>query len=198
MPFAIPLIFLADLFAAALTFGIVASVPMWRRSAITAPVFVFIASPMTSLAVVLAMAVSPMERYVRPGSDYRLPVILSVLAVASIVAAYLAGLACRFVFQTVAPLLENWLGLRRFLILQAAIFCGGTLSLLVWLILSPNVAHLFWVQGLHWVGLAVGLVGALGVLACMLALLRLGTPEQYLPRPLPKFLSQRIYGDRCD
>jgi len=51
MPFALPFLFLLDLFAAALTFAIVSSVPTWRRSAVTAPVFVFIAAPIPLIAL---------------------------------------------------------------------------------------------------------------------------------------------------
>jgi hypothetical protein len=191
MPFALPVLFLLDLFAAALTFSTVASVPIWRRSAITAPVFVFIAAPMTSLALAVIFAQAGGKTLL--GSGYKVALILLLLAAVSIVAAYVAGLTCRFAFRTVAPRLEQWLGLRPFLILQTAILCGGTLSLLVLLLLAPNLAQQIWLSGPHWGAFAAGLVGALGVLACILALLRLPKPEQYLPRPLRKFVCQRIY-----
>lgn len=183
MPFALPLLFLLDLFAAALTFGTVASVPMWRHLAITAPVFVFIATPMTLLTLVPALL----------GSEHSITLIFALLAASSFVAAYIAVLACRFAFRTVAPRLEQLLSLHPFLILQGAILSGGTLSLLVLLVLAPNIAYQIWLWGPRWGAYAVGLVGALGVLSCLLALLRLRKPEQYLPSPLPTFLSRRIY-----
>lgn len=191
MPFLLPLIFLADLMAAALTFAVVASVPAWRRSAITAPVFVFIAAPVTSLFCGLAlMRVGGWTHY---GTRY--PMILLVmlgLAAGAVLAAYVAGLVCRFVFNNLAPRMEQWLGLRQFLILQAAILCGGALSLLVLLILIPNLALQIWNWGPRWGAFAAGLVGAFGVLACLLAFFRLPRPEQYLPKPLPEFLRRRM------
>jgi hypothetical protein len=195
MPFALPLLGLFDLLVAALTFATVASVPMWRRSAITAPVFVFIAAPMTSLA--LAVILAPIGGEIRLGSEYPVTLILFALAATSIVAAYVAGLACRFAFQTITPRLEQWLGLRPFLILQGAILSGGTLSLLVLVLLAPNLAHQIWARGPRWGAFATGMVGALGVLSCILALLRLRKPEQYLPRQLPDFISRRIYGGKA-
>lgn len=122
MPFAIPLLFLLDLFAAALTFGTAASVPMWRRSAITAPVFVFVAAPMTSLAVVVAFA--QIKGKPRLGFDCPIALIIFLLAVISILAAYVVGLTCRFAFRTIAPRLEQWLGLRPFLMLQGP-YCAA-------------------------------------------------------------------------
>jgi len=195
MPFALPLLFLFDLLAAALTFSTVSSVPMWRRSAITAPVRVFIAAPMTSLALIVIVAQLRGQDLL--GSDYPVAWVLFLLAAVSVAAAYIAGLACRFAFRTVTPRVEEWLGLRPFLILQVAIFCGGTLSLLLLLLLATSLAHLIWVSGPHWSAFAAGLVGGVGVLACVLALLRLRRPEQYLPRPLPKFITERIYSGTC-
>jgi hypothetical protein len=192
MPFALPLLFLLDLFAAALTFSIVASVPVWRRSAITAPVFVFIAAPMPSLT--LAAVLLQLQAKTLFKSDFKIASTFLFLTAASVIAAYAAALTCRFIFRTVAPRLEAWLGLRPFLLLQAAILCGGTLSLLVLLLLGANLAHQIWLWGPHRGAVAGGLVCALGVMACFLALLRLRKPEQYLPKPLPKFVGQRIYG----
>ena len=185
--------FLLDLFAAALTFSAVASVPVWRRSAITAPLFVFFAAPMTSVA--LAALFAKHEGKLLLSSNHPVAGILFLLAAISILAAYVAGLICRFIFLTVAPRLEQGLGLRPFLMLQAGILCGGTLSLLVLLLLAPKFARQIWLSGPHWGAFAAAFVGALGVLACFLALLRLRSPEQYLPRPLPKFLARRVYGD---
>lgn len=193
MPFLLSLLFLCDLCAAALTFSIVASVPMWRRSAITAPVFVFIAAPIPSLTLVV---VFPLQDKTFLNSGFKAASILLLLTVVSVIAAYAAGLICRFAFRTVAPRIEQSLGLRPSLLLQAAILCGGTLSLLVLLLLGTNLARQIWLWGPHRGAIAAGLVCALGVVACFLALLRLGNPEQYLPRPLPKFLGQRIYSGR--
>jgi len=163
--------FLLDLFAAALTFSIVASVPVWRRSAITTPLFVFFAAPMTSVA--LAALFAKHEGKPLLSSNHPVAGILFLLAAISILAAYMAGLICKFIFLTVAPRLEQGLGLRPFLMLQAAILCGGTLSLLVILLLAPNFAHQIWLSGPRWEAFAAGLVSVLGVLACFLALLRL-------------------------
>ena len=186
--------FLLDLLAAALTFSTVASVPVWRRSAITAPLFVFFAAPMTAVAFIALFAKH--EGKLLISSNHRIAGILFLLAAISIFGAYVAGLICRFIFLTIAPRLEQGLGLRPFLMLRAAILCGGTLSLLVFLFWAPNLAHQIWLSGLRWEAFAAGLVGTLGVLACFLALLRLRRPEQYLPKPLPKFLARRINGDR--
>lgn len=190
MPFALPLLFLFDLIAAALTFAAVASVPAWRRSAITAPVFVFIAAPMTT--ILIAASISQLSIY----TSFAAVSILLTLALGSIIAAYVATLTCRFGFETVAPRLEKLLGLRPLLILQAVILSGGTLSLLVLLIAVPNIAHQIWVWGSHWAALASGSLGVLALMACIPALLRLRTPQQYLPKPLPSFLARRIYSLR--
>ena len=189
MPFALPLLFLFDLIAAALTFAAVASVPAWRRSAITAPVSVFIAAPMTMLVIVTG--ISHISLYT--GSSFTAVFILLVLTIGSIMAAYLAALTCRFAFESLVPQTEKLLGLRPFLILQAAIVSGGTLSLLVLLIAVPNIVYQIWAWGPHWVALASGLLGLLAVAACLLALWRLRVPQQYLPKPLPTFLTRRIY-----
>ena len=191
MPFLLPLIFLADLIAAALTFATVASVPVWRRSAITAPVFVFIAAPITSIFISLLFA--PVTGWTRLGSKYPTTlVILLALALGSLLTAYVAVLTCRFVFQVLAPRIEQMLGLRTFLILQGAILSGGTLSLLVLLLLVPNIAHMIWVFGPHWASIASCLIGTAGVVACVFALRGLRSPERYLPAPLPQFITQRI------
>lgn len=193
MPFVLPLLFLCDLCAAAFTFSIVASVPMWRRSAITAPVFVFIAAPIPSLALVM---VFPLKDKTFLDFDFKTALILLLLTAVSLIAAYAAGLICRFAFRTAAPRVEELLGLRPFLLLRVAILCGGMLSLLVLLILGANVARQIWLWGPHQGAIAAGLVCAVGVVACFLALLRLGNPQQYLPRPLPESLGQHIYGSR--
>jgi len=185
------MLFLADLIAAALTFAAVASVPFWRRSAITAPVFVFLSAPMTSLLILITFA--PATRWINLGSKYQIALLVSLaLSAVSIATAYVAVLTCRFVLQILAPRVEQLLGLRSFLVLQAAILSGGTLSLLVLLVLFPNIARMIWISGPHWASILAGLIGALGVLACLLALLRLRAPEQYLPKPLPNFITQLI------
>jgi len=191
MPFALPLLFLFDLLLAALTFAAVASVPPLRRSAITAPVFIFISAPSTVLLIITAgpqfLAVSGSE------TSIALRTILVFIVIGSIAAAYVAALACRFIFQSVAPRVERLLGLRPLRILQGAILSGGTLSLLVLLVGTPNIAYQCWTYGSRRAALSCGLIGALGVLACVLALLRLRTPQQYLPKPLPDFLSRLIF-----
>lgn len=192
MPFLLPLLFLADLVAAALTFAVTASVPLWRRSAITAPVFVFIAAPVTSIFFLFLFA--PLTGWTQFGTRYPVAVFISlILAIASFLTAWVAALTCRFVFQVFAPRLEQSLGLRTSLVLQGAILSGGTLSLLVILLLFPNIARMAWIFGPHWVSIVAALIGASAVIACILALLRLRSPEQYLPKPLPKFLSERIF-----
>ena len=193
MPFALPLFFLFDLIAAALTFAAAASAPWWRRSAITAPVFVFVSAPMTMLLIAVGVSQFPFFSAYSSGSGSTVTFILLALATGSIVAAYLAALTCRFAFETLASRIERLLGLRPLLILQAAILSGGTLSLLVLLVATPNIAYQIWVWGPHWAAIGSGVLGALAVLACILALLRLRTPEQYLPKPLPQFLARRIY-----
>lgn len=193
MPFALPLLFLFDLMAAALTFATVASVPPWRQSAITAPVFVFIAAPMTGLS--FAVAIAPIGAAVRSDLGYPVTLIFAALAIVSIVVAYFAGLTCRFVFQTAAPRLERGLGMRPFLVLKGAILSGGTLSMIVLLFSATNLSIQIWRWGPRWAAVVAGIIGGLGSLACFLALLRLRNPEQYLPRPLPEFVTRRIYGD---
>lgn len=193
MPFALPLLFMLDMLAAAVTFAVVTSVPMWRRSAITGPVFIFFAAPMASVS--LGVILFPIGGQTL-NIGYPATFILATLASISVVVAYVAVLICRFVFQAIAPRLEHWLGLRPFLILQIAVLSGGMLSLLVLLFLTPNLASQIWRGGSHGCALAAALLGALGVLACILALRRLGAPKQYLPRPLPDFVGRYIYNDK--
>jgi hypothetical protein len=189
MPFALPLLLLFDLIAAALTFAIVASIPLWRHAAIPAPVFVFVAAPMTSLFVMASF----MPTGLNARSEFPLRLILAALAIASLLAAYVGWLACGFIFRTVAPRIERSLGLRRWLLLQLAILLGGTLSLVVLLFSASNIAVQIWHWGPHWCVPAVAITGGLGVLACVLALSRLHKPNQYCPKPPPDFIGRRIY-----
>jgi hypothetical protein len=191
MPFILPLLFLADLIAAALTFAITASVPFWRRSAITAPVFVFIFAPAASIFFFFLFA--PVTGWTHFATRYPTAlVILLAIFLGSLLTAYLAALTCRFGFQVLAPRVEQFLDLRSYLVLQGAILSGGTLSLLVIVLLFPNIAHMAWNFGPHWVSIVAGLAGVSAAAACILALIRLRAPEQYLPKPLPQFLAARI------
>ena len=149
---------------------------------------------MPSLA--LAVVLPQLQNNTLHASDFKAASILLLLTAVSVAAAYAAGLICRFFFRTAAPRLEESLGLRPFLLLQAAILCGGTLSVLVLLLLGTSLARQNWLLGPHRNAIFAELVCTLGVVACFLALLRLGNPEQYMPRPLPKLLGQRIYGSK--
>ena len=92
------------------------------------------------------------------------------------------------------PRIERSLGLRPYLILQGAILSGGILSILVLLLIEANVARQLWLGGHAWGATTAALLDGLAVLPCILALMRLRNSEQYLPRSLPNFVSQRIYG----
>lgn len=179
-----------ELLIAALTFAIVANIPSLRRLAIPAPIASVILAPCL-LLIVLPFALR--WTFVARGSPrgwilYALIVTLAVAA--SAILAKAAELLCRALFEFLPPWIHRKLGLRYDVLVRSAILVGGSLSLIVVLVifgwLSVFSRHLE-------AAIGFGALGLAAAFACVRALLHLRTPEFFQPVPFPNSLKRMIF-----
>lgn len=118
--------------------------------------------------------------------------LLVVLLIAACVGlAKVAALACRAVFELLPPWMSTKLGFNRDLLVRSAIVFGGSLSLLVvlvifgWLSITLN-HHMFW-------AVITGGAGIMAAIACIRGLLCVRTPELFRPLPLPDSIKKMIF-----
>jgi hypothetical protein len=180
-----------ELVAAALTFAVVANVPTFRRWAISAPITAVILAPCLLLIAgpFFLHHVFLLRAERGAWAIYGLVVVLIVAV--CVILAKAAELACRAAFEYLPPWMHNKLGFRRDLLVRSAILLGGSLSLLVvilvfgWLSIGLR-EHLPW-------EIFSGAVGLSAAMACIRAFLRLRTPDLFQPVPLPDSLKRMIF-----
>ena len=190
-------LFAVMLLVAALTFTVAAGVPAFRGAAVTAPVAAFLLSPALLIALVPWIwgigvfsdkPTTPTDLWVGLGA------VTALTLTGCAFVAILATLAIRAILEFLPPWLSRVFGLRRNLLLQSIILGGGSLSILV--LLASSVFLIIVFRDLIQLVVAFGAAGLLAAGVCLLALLRLPSPECYQPKPLPAAIKRLLIQER--
>lgn len=178
---------------AALTFAVTSSIPAFRHNAIPAPFVAFILSP-ALFFVAIPVALSNLVIF-RSSHGIWHWVIYALIALGVtlvlILIAWFAVMVCRAIFELLPLWFHNALGLRVGLLLQAAILLGGSLSLLVHLVFFGWLA--FVLRSSLVASLSAAAIGLLGAAACLRALFRIPSPQQFQPAPLPAWIHHILF-----
>jgi hypothetical protein len=190
-------LFAVMLLVAALTFTVAAGVPAFRGAAVTAPVAAFLLSPALLIALVPWIwgigvfsdkPTTPTDLWVGLGA------VTALTLTGCAFVAILATLAIRAILEFLPPWLSRVFGLRQNLLLQSTILGGGSLSILM--LLGSSIFFIIVFRDTIQLVIAFGATGLLAAAVCVLAVLRLPSPECYQPKPLPAAIKRLLIQER--